>query len=439
MGETVSKRLMMPTDVAHIMLFHPDDLAHAKDWPFDWYGDAHIYPHESAAGRLVCWCTKSDGGYAVRLTDGAITEREQRYAGPSWVFPYTVRHKRIYLDNSDALPHQFTRNSTDDYPDYWFDLADGDYAVTVTALAWHEEPQAEEEGFETLPNYVVQFAPANGRVIAPAKRPPDLEGALDAVANDAVRAGSGVKTQSADLVEQGRLYPAFASANVMPEGRSFSTQGEAALDAAIEAGKESWAVMDILFVVGARIEPGALAVLAKCHGTHSSEGSPTQYDLDARQLVRITEVDGIFEAGHHRQLKMKGWFGKRLEEMPANALHAVRVEAVTPAANSAAPTEVAVGVAAGVAVAPAEEARASIIDMLIHDLENGGMLAGRLGGLASYEALKLDHYAQDEFTADWMIDHVPMDADMRLALSHAPMPARLDGAIAAYQKAAGRG
>ena len=85
-----SNRLLVWTDVAHIVIFHPDDLAHAEKWPIAWYAEPFIYPVESDAGRLISWCTKVDGNFVLRVTDGSLTDRERKYAGPHWVFPYRV-------------------------------------------------------------------------------------------------------------------------------------------------------------------------------------------------------------------------------------------------------------------------------------------------------------------------------------------------------------
>ncbi|WP_332303292.1 hypothetical protein [Rhizobium sp. GR12] len=45
-----SKTLMVPTDVAHIVIFHPDALAHAREWSIAWYSEAFIFPLKAQPG-----------------------------------------------------------------------------------------------------------------------------------------------------------------------------------------------------------------------------------------------------------------------------------------------------------------------------------------------------------------------------------------------------
>ncbi|CDZ64300.1 hypothetical protein [Neorhizobium galegae] len=45
-----SKTLMVSTDVAHIVLFHPQDLAHSSQWPIVWYSEAFIFPPKAQPG-----------------------------------------------------------------------------------------------------------------------------------------------------------------------------------------------------------------------------------------------------------------------------------------------------------------------------------------------------------------------------------------------------
>ncbi len=163
----------------------------------------------------------------MRVTNGAMTEREQHYAGPSWTFPHTVRHGRVFLDSSDALPGAEQMTQTSVYGDYWIDIANGTYAVTATAIEWSAEPGAQDDGADNLPNYVVQFQPGSHE-IKPAKRPPDLECLTDAVGTDEIYIHTPKTPKPIDF---DRHYRAFASLNVTRPGQEFSTRGEAAMPA----------------------------------------------------------------------------------------------------------------------------------------------------------------------------------------------------------------
>lgn len=65
------------TDVATLLLFHPDDLAHRQNDPIAWYSYGFAFRRESAAGTLMAFGTGSDGGYVVCVTTAALTREEQ--------------------------------------------------------------------------------------------------------------------------------------------------------------------------------------------------------------------------------------------------------------------------------------------------------------------------------------------------------------------------
>ncbi|MBY3064788.1 hypothetical protein HFO63_27500 [Rhizobium laguerreae] len=407
-----SKILMVSTDVAHIVLFHPDDLAHASEWPIAWYSEPFVFPAESAAGQLIAWCTKSDGGFAVRVTNGAMTEREQRYAGPSWVFPYTVRHGRVFLDNTDALPGAEQMTRTSDYEDYWVDLANGTYAVTVTAIEWSAEPGAREGGLDTLPNYVVQFQPRSSHPIKPARRPPDLECLTGAGATDEIYIHTPKPPKPIDF---DRHYPTFASLNVTRTGQDFSTQGEAPIEAAMPRDGDKFAIFDKPFVVAAELVPGALAVIAQCHGSGGHPGEATRYSFRARQIVEISDITGAFVDGQYAKLDTTGFFRRQPRPIPPNALAAVRIRPLPPATDTA-PSVVA------------DALRSKVLD----DLRGGGLLASKLGGLAIYEALRLEASQDAGILANWLIDNLPMPAGERLRISVLPPNAQFAALSALY-------
>lgn len=404
---------MVSTDVAHIVLFHPDDLAHADEWPIAWYSEPFVFPVESAAGRLIAWCTKSDGGYAVRVTNGAVTDREQRYAGPSWTFPYTVRHGRVFLDNTDALPGEEQMTQASDDEENWIAVANGDYAVTVTAIEWSAEPGARNHGFDKLPNYVVQFQPGSPRVIKPARRPPDLACLTDATATDELYVHTPEPPEPIDF---DRHYPAFASINVTRAGQHFSTRGEAPIEAAVPRDGDRFALFDTPFVAAAELTPGAPAVIVECHGSGGIPGEAMRYSFRARRAVRIAEITGTFADGSYARPVMTGFFRRQPKPIPPDALPAVRIGPLPPTQDAA-------------ASAGPETLRATVLD----DLRGGGMLAKRLGGLAGYEALRLGASDDAEALMNWLIDNLPLPADERLRLSILPPNRRCAALSDAYQ------
>lgn len=413
-----SKALMVSTDVAHIVLFHPDDLAHAGDWPIAWYSEPFVYPLESAAGRLIAWSTRSDGSFAVRLTDGAMTEREQSHAGPSWTFPYGVRHGRVFIDNTDALPGEQQMTQAEDDPGSWIDVPGGDYAVTVTAIEWSAELDAADKGAsnngaDKLPDYVVQFQPASGEPIKPARRPPDLVCLMEAVATDKIYAHNPKPPEPIDF---SRPYPAFASANVTRPGGNFSSQGEAPIEAAVPADGDRFAIFDAPFVVAAELVPGAPALIAECHGSGGSPGKAMRFSFRARQAVQIAEVTGTFANGRFEKSGMTGFFRRQQKPVPPEALAAVRIAPLAMAQDMAAPADVSA-------------LRVRVLD----DLRDAGMLGRQLGGLAEYEALKLAASDDAATLMNWLIDHLPLSGRERLRIATLPENAQCAALREAYE------
>lgn len=408
-----SRALMVSTDVAHILIFHPDDLAHAAEWPIAWYSEPFIYPAESAAGRLIGWCTTSDGGYALRLTDGALTEREESLAGPSWTFPYTVRQGRVFIDNSDALPGEEQMTQASDDPDGWIELESGDYAVTVTAIEWSAEPGAGEQGADKLPNYVVQFRPSAGEPIQPARRPPDLACLMEAEPSDQLYSYTPKPPEPIDV---SRLYPAFASTNVTRPGGNFSTQGEAPVEAAVPADGDKFAIFDTPFIIAAELIPGAPAVIAECHGSGGSPGKAMRFSFRAKQAVQIAEIAGMFADGRFEKLGKTGFFRPQPKPVSPDALAAVRIAPLAITEDKAAPADLA-ALRAGV----------------LGDLRGAGVLGKTLGGLAEYEALKLEASEDAGDVMIWLLDHLPLSARERLRIATLPASARCAALSAAYE------
>jgi Family of unknown function (DUF6386) len=164
-----SKTVRLGTDVAALVLFHPDDLAHRQNDPVAWYGYDFAFSRESARGRLVAFGTGSDGTYEVRITTGLLTPQEITCACPSRSFPLVVRHGRLLLDNTDALPSLEQMIDPATIADRWYEIASGTYRVVV-------HPIDRRSGAAlALPDYVIVFeAVDNTAAIAVASTPPCL-------------------------------------------------------------------------------------------------------------------------------------------------------------------------------------------------------------------------------------------------------------------------
>jgi hypothetical protein len=413
-----SKRLMMPTDVAHIVIFHPDDLAHCSGWPIAWYSEPFVFPVESEARRLIAWCTRSDGSFAVRLTNGDLSDREKQYAGDSWVFPYSVRHGRVFLDNTDTLPGMEQMTETSDNEDYWIDVPNGDYAVCVTGIEWDAEPGAETEDFQKLPNYVVRFMPMGDQAIAPARRPPDIISAMDAKASDEVYASSPAMETPEPLDP---WLPAFASQNVRPAPFSFQSKGEAPVAAAVKDDGDRFDIFDKKFVVVPNpqdIAIGNLGILASIHGSSSSPGEAVSYEMRGQEIVRIVAVDGMFRNGEMQPLAKKGFLGFGGQYLPDDALPAVAVKAVRHDHKSPLPWSAEL---------------ASTVESISQSLKGDGALARLLGGTAGYEELYIRSVRSPESLSKWLLEHLPIASGEAIRISALPGSERLQALIASFE------
>jgi hypothetical protein len=164
-----NKTVYLGTDVATLVLFHPDDLVHRQNDPIAWYGYDFAYSKESAQGRLVAFDTGSDGGYEVRLTTGALSTQEMACACRSWAFPYLVRHGCFLIDNTEALPGREQMNDPARLVNRWYDIASGAYRVVVHPIDRSSEAARE------LPDYVIVFEAVDSIAsIAVASTPPCL-------------------------------------------------------------------------------------------------------------------------------------------------------------------------------------------------------------------------------------------------------------------------
>ncbi|MDX2211677.1 MAG: DUF6386 family protein [Oculatellaceae cyanobacterium bins.114] len=97
--------LEVATDIATLFLFHPDDLAHRRDDPLDWWIYDFAINKEFAEGRLIEVSGWGDGRYVIRLTNAGLTEQERQHVVDSQTFRLQVRHGQLYIDGGSALPN----------------------------------------------------------------------------------------------------------------------------------------------------------------------------------------------------------------------------------------------------------------------------------------------------------------------------------------------
>jgi len=177
----LDKTLSVGTDVAAWFLFHPNDLAHRRADPLNWWSYDFAIFKEFAAGTLVAVCTGGDGNSTVRFTNVGLTERELTYAFCWTDFRLQVKHQSLYLDGGDVLPAEECDEIEQCDPEGygWIELPNGNYRVTVHAIAWYDEPGAlDENNYSTesaLAAYVVHFqSVADLDSIMPPTKLPDL-------------------------------------------------------------------------------------------------------------------------------------------------------------------------------------------------------------------------------------------------------------------------
>ncbi|WP_026869084.1 hypothetical protein [Inquilinus limosus] len=289
-----SKRIAIGTDVAAFVLFHPDDLAHRKDDPIAWYAYGFAWQRESRAGRLVAFGTGADGGYGLRLTTEGLTAAEAPLACQSWSFPLAVRHGRILLDNTDALPGEEQMTDPAGLPEQWFELDSDAYRVTVHALAWKEAPGAVgadgRVSPDAPPDYVVVFEPVADIAAVPvaAAMPrllPDRDsapGLETGVQVDALFAWPRKPPEGTEFP----ALPVASSAALIP-GQDLSLPVDDAVAAAIYPERGSGREGLKHLVLAPAFETDGLACLARAHGLSRMGDDAARLKLRGEAVVRI--------------------------------------------------------------------------------------------------------------------------------------------------------
>lgn len=156
------------TDVAGFALYHPAQLAHRNDTPCGWWDEAEP---EFRDGRLVAFCTGSDGTFTLKFVQRPLSATEEKALVVSQAFRYVVEDERLYWDNTNCLPSEDTFESAEDDEHGWLELPNGRYRVTVHALDWFDGiPDAEREAAGDISHYVVRVEPVTSFREVPAPK-----------------------------------------------------------------------------------------------------------------------------------------------------------------------------------------------------------------------------------------------------------------------------
>lgn len=271
-----NRRLGLGTDVAHFFLFDPEALDCAATWPIGWYDTPAVWQHVSRAEHMVAWCTRGDGGYAIRLTTDGLTEAEKPLAGASWIFPL-LSTGRVLIDGGDLLPNQDRAFDTPQ-DGQWIELAPGQWHVTVTAIEWTAADLPEEEAAKAFANYVVSFAPANGAATPQiARRPPDLICLRSEPANDALPEPAATPARTRKDLDLSQSMPAGQTSNVVPAPGHFTSVAESYLLMSIAPDTRSFDAFDMLYFMTPSLKVGAIGQLCRLTGSGGAPGKPPRF------------------------------------------------------------------------------------------------------------------------------------------------------------------
>jgi hypothetical protein len=153
------KLYKLGTDVAGFMFFHPARLAHRKDSPTGWWSEE--FAEEFRAGRLVAFCTGSDGKFTMKFVRRPMSPAEKGVLVVKQSFRYEVLEGRVYWDNDSSLPCDDRFDNAEDDKNGWLDLPNGQYRVTVHALDWFTISDVERKAAGDISHYVVRFEPVS--------------------------------------------------------------------------------------------------------------------------------------------------------------------------------------------------------------------------------------------------------------------------------------
>lgn len=293
----LNQRIVAGTDGASFFLYHPQDLQHRLTSPHAWPFYHFAFRPESAAGRLVVFSTGGDGGYAFRITDGPLTEREQKWLASSWDFPYQVRHGRVYLDGGYALPSDNYFDDSERNLAQWISLPNGNYKVTVHAIEWHSEPGALDEDEQptdsALASYVIQFTPIQSLSAVPVHdTPPRMEcdRKWQAQADPSFAEPDEFDGKN-DELEASYVFLVGEKDTPVP-GFHLSVQGGDELYEAFYGARGNQMLPDRIksLVIAPTDQTPGVGVLVTPSGASRSNNDPWVFSFHAKRLVNITEV-----------------------------------------------------------------------------------------------------------------------------------------------------
>jgi len=395
-----NRKLSLGTDIAHFFIFNPDVLDYAATWPIDWYNSPAVWQDVSRANHLASWCTRSDGGYAIRLTTDGLTEGEKPLAGASWTFPLNSTG-RVLIDGGDLLPNEDRAFATPQ-DNQWVELAPGLWHVTVTAIEWTASDLPRDEAAKVFANFVVSFTPANGAA-APkiARRPPDLICQRSEPANDALPNPVSAPASARKRPDLSQPIPAGQTSNAVPAPGHFTSRGESNLLMAIAPDAQVFDAFSMPFFMGPIVEVGAAGQVCRLSQSGGAPGEPSRFGLTAQVTARITEITGRLHEGGLVPLPQDG--GKEAIQPPLGEYSApllqVRVQVVEP--DTAPPDDL-----------PMETFRAVLLASL-----SDGILADELGGQARFHHIMLSDSDDIRLLANFTLRHLPMAATRRSELS----------------------
>jgi hypothetical protein len=287
----LDKTLSVGTDVAAWFLFHPNDLAHRRADPLNWWSYDFAIFKEFAAGTLVAVCTGGDGNSTVRFTNVGLTERELTYAFCWTDFRLQVKHQSLYLDGGDVLPAEECDEIEQCDPEGygWIELPNGNYRVTVHAIAWYDEPGAlDENNYSTesaLAAYVVHFqSVADLDSITPPTKLPDLRPRCSTSEDVVFSEGEELSIEHTPL--QWSEYPVLQWHEVI------FPYIEHRLDI---TGLEPFGLSDKQMVMVLSLDVPTIGTLVqeRYWGTTYSEGDP--YESEGVVAIRLVELKRVFK------------------------------------------------------------------------------------------------------------------------------------------------
>jgi hypothetical protein len=157
MGLEWEQLYKLGTDVAGFALYHPARLAHRSDTPCGWWNEAGP---DFRDGRLVAFCTGSDGTFTLKFVQRPLSPAEEKALVVSQAFRYLVEDGRLYWDNTNCLPSEDTFESAEDDEHGWLKLPNGRFRITVHALDWFDGiTAAEREAAGDISHYIVRVEP----------------------------------------------------------------------------------------------------------------------------------------------------------------------------------------------------------------------------------------------------------------------------------------